>query len=59
MAYKNIREVMAAQSDLVEPLAEFQPRIVKMAAERSAGKATRGRGSRGDDASRKGKPRRR
>jgi tRNA-splicing ligase RtcB len=29
--YKNIHEVMAAQSDLVEPLARFQPRIVKMA----------------------------
>jgi tRNA-splicing ligase RtcB len=29
--YKNIHEVMAAQSDLVEPLAQFQPRIVKMA----------------------------
>jgi len=28
--YKNIREVMAAQTDLVEPIAEFQPRIVKM-----------------------------
>ena len=30
MAYKNIDEVMAAQSDLVEPLAKFSPRIVKM-----------------------------
>jgi len=29
--YKNIDEVMAAQNDLVEPLARFQPRIVKMA----------------------------
>ncbi len=29
--YKNIDEVMAAQRDLVEPLARFQPRIVKMA----------------------------
>ena len=29
--YKNIHEVMAAQRDLVEPLARFQPRIVKMA----------------------------
>ena len=29
--YKDIHEVMAAQSDLVEPLARFQPRIVKMA----------------------------
>jgi tRNA-splicing ligase RtcB len=31
MAYKNIDEVMAAQQDLVEPLARFQPRLVKMA----------------------------
>ncbi len=29
--YKNIHEVMAAQSDLVEPVARFQPCIVKMA----------------------------
>jgi tRNA-splicing ligase RtcB len=31
MAYKNIDEVMAAQQDLVEPLARFDPRLVKMA----------------------------
>ncbi len=31
MAYKNIDEVMAAQSDLVETLARFDPRLVKMA----------------------------
>lgn len=31
MAYKDIEEVMAAQSDLVEPLARFHPRLVKMA----------------------------
>lgn len=31
MAYKNIDEVMAAQDDLVEPLARFEPRLVKMA----------------------------
>jgi tRNA-splicing ligase RtcB len=31
MAYKDIHEVMAAQSDLVEPLARFEPRLVKMA----------------------------
>lgn len=31
MAYKNINEVMAAQSDLVEIIARFSPRIVKMA----------------------------
>ncbi len=31
MAYKNIDEVMAAQSDLVRPVGRFQPRLVKMA----------------------------
>lgn len=31
MVYKNIDEVMAAQTDLVEPLARFEPRLVKMA----------------------------
>ena len=31
MAYKNIDEVMAAQDDLVETLAKFEPRLVKMA----------------------------
>jgi tRNA-splicing ligase RtcB (3'-phosphate/5'-hydroxy nucleic acid ligase) len=31
MAYKDIDEVMAAQNDLVEPLARFEPRLVKMA----------------------------
>jgi tRNA-splicing ligase RtcB len=31
MAYKDIDEVMAAQIDLVEPLAKFEPRLVKMA----------------------------
>jgi tRNA-splicing ligase RtcB (3'-phosphate/5'-hydroxy nucleic acid ligase) len=31
MAYKDIDTVMAAQSDLVEPLARFEPRLVKMA----------------------------
>jgi tRNA-splicing ligase RtcB (3'-phosphate/5'-hydroxy nucleic acid ligase) len=31
MAYKDIEQVMAAQSDLVEPLARFEPRLVKMA----------------------------
>jgi len=30
-AYKDIDEVMAAQSDLVEALARFEPRLVKMA----------------------------
>ena len=31
MAYKDIDQVMAAQQDLVEPLARFEPRLVKMA----------------------------
>jgi tRNA-splicing ligase RtcB (3'-phosphate/5'-hydroxy nucleic acid ligase) len=31
MVYKDIHQVMAAQSDLVEPLATFEPRLVKMA----------------------------
>jgi tRNA-splicing ligase RtcB len=31
MAYKDIDEVMAAQQDLVTPLARFEPRLVKMA----------------------------
>ena len=31
MAYKDIHQVMAAQQDLVEPLARFDPRLVKMA----------------------------
>ena len=31
MAYKNIHAVMAAQQDLVEVLARFEPRIVRMA----------------------------
>jgi len=31
MVYKNIHEVMAAQTDLVEPIASFQPQVVKMA----------------------------
>lgn len=31
MAYKDIHAVMAAQTDLVEPLARFDPRLVKMA----------------------------
>ena len=30
-AYKDIEAVMAAQSDLVEPVARFEPRMVKMA----------------------------
>jgi tRNA-splicing ligase RtcB len=31
MAYKDIETVMAAQGDLVTPLARFDPRLVKMA----------------------------
>jgi tRNA-splicing ligase RtcB len=31
MVYKDIHAVMAAQADLVEPLAQFEPRLVKMA----------------------------
>ena len=31
MVYKNIHEVMAAQSDLVEVLGQFEPKLVKMA----------------------------
>lgn len=31
MAYKDIHTVMAAQSDLVQPVARFDPRLVKMA----------------------------
>jgi tRNA-splicing ligase RtcB len=35
MAYKDIGKVMAAQADLVEILARFEPRIVKMAGSRT------------------------
>jgi tRNA-splicing ligase RtcB len=31
MVYKDIRQVMADQADLVEVVARFDPRIVKMA----------------------------
>jgi tRNA-splicing ligase RtcB len=31
MVYKDIDRVMLEQSDLVEPIAKFEPRIVKMA----------------------------
>jgi tRNA-splicing ligase RtcB len=31
MAYKDIDEVMAAQAGLVEVVARFEPRLVKMA----------------------------
>jgi tRNA-splicing ligase RtcB len=33
MAYKDISEVMAAQADLVDIVARFMPRLVKMAPE--------------------------
>lgn len=33
MAYKDIHTVMAAQTDLVEPLAQFNPRLVRMASD--------------------------
>ena len=32
MAYKDIEAVRAAQRDLVEPIARFDPKLVKMAA---------------------------
>jgi tRNA-splicing ligase RtcB len=31
MAYKDIETVMAAQTDLVQPIARFDPKLVKMA----------------------------
>lgn len=43
MAYKDIHAVMAAQSDLVEILARFEPRLVKMAPNE---KSRRGKGKR-------------
>ena len=44
MAYKDIRKVMAAQDDLVEQIARFDPRLVKMApAEKSFGWRKKGR----------------
>jgi len=33
MGYKDIESVMAAQSDLVEIIARFDPKLVKMAPE--------------------------
>ncbi len=42
-AYKDIHKVMQAQADLVEPLAEFQPRIVKMAPDHRASRRDRKR----------------
>ncbi len=43
MAYKDIHKVMQAQADLVEPLAEFQPRIVKMAPDSAFGRGRKGK----------------
>jgi tRNA-splicing ligase RtcB len=34
MGYKDIEKVMAAQSDLVDIVARFDPKLVKMAPER-------------------------
>jgi tRNA-splicing ligase RtcB len=33
MVYKNIDDVMSAQTDLVDTIARFDPKIVKMAPE--------------------------
>ena len=38
MVYKDIDDVMAAQTDLVEPLARFDPRLVYPGAERGSGR---------------------
>lgn len=39
MAYKDIETVMAAQKDLVEPIARFDPKLVKMASEKKRRRA--------------------
>jgi tRNA-splicing ligase RtcB len=52
-AYKDIRQVMADQSDLVVALAEFQPRLVKM----DAGGHPRHRGGKSKGKSKKGRRR--
>ena len=41
MAYKDIHTVMAAQTDLVDILARFDPKLVKMAPSAKRGKAWR------------------
>ena len=41
MAYKDIDAVMAAQQDLVEPIARFDPKLVKMASDKRRGKRGR------------------
>jgi tRNA-splicing ligase RtcB len=42
-AYKDIDEVMAAQTDLVEVVAKFTPRIVRMAEDRPPKWSKKGR----------------
>jgi tRNA-splicing ligase RtcB len=42
-AYKDIRAVMAAQAELVVPVAEFYPRIVKMDAGKDGGRRRKGK----------------
>jgi tRNA-splicing ligase RtcB len=42
-AYKDIDQVMAAQADLVEVVAKFTPRIVRMAEDRPPKWAKKGR----------------
>ncbi len=43
MAYKDIDEVMAAQSDLVEPLAKFEPRAGQDGPERGTARRLSGK----------------
>ncbi len=43
MAYKDIHAVMAAQADLVEVLARFDPRLVKMAPDQRGAKRYKGK----------------
>lgn len=43
MAYKDIHAVMAAQRDLVDVLARFEPRLVKMAPDKDGGKRRKGK----------------
>jgi tRNA-splicing ligase RtcB len=44
MGYKDIHEVMAAQADLVEVIARFDPKLVKMAPDEHEGKRPHHRG---------------
>ena len=43
MAYKDIHAVMAAQRDLVDVLARFEPRLVKMAPDKDGGRRHKGK----------------